>query len=121
MNFDKINNSIKIQNIINDLKIKKIKIVPNICPDKITLDMLKIEMDCADLRGTKNINIKTLWHAYYINNFKINKFGFYVELNEIINNKTKIPNIKELTDNINNPKQKFSLEDNPLFKNFSKI
>ena len=74
-----VENSKKILEIIN--KNKNLSI--DKCPDEITLDMLKMEMDCADLRFG-NYDINTLWKSYFITCFTKSKFGFYLDPNEEI-------------------------------------
>ena len=69
----------KLYNIILNLKDQNYKFERDIVPNNITIEMLKMALDCQDLRSQQDIEIKTLWNAYYVNNFKINEFGIYID------------------------------------------
>ena len=76
----------------------KDKISSNKCPDEITLEMLKMEMDCMDLRSRKNVDINQLWKSYCVTNLTKSMFGFYIDPLEMekIDKKIEIPIVEEI-------------------------
>jgi hypothetical protein len=84
-----LDNSRKILEIINK---NKGAISINKCPEEITLEMLRTEMGCSDLRLQENYDKNELWKSYCITCFTTSKFGLYsnsnpkaeINLNEIL-------------------------------------
>ena len=68
-------------------------------PKEITEEMLKIELDCGDLRMQPDISKETLWNAFYVNNFKQNKFGIFIDpLDKITDTSMMVPLFREMSD-----------------------
>ena len=90
-------NSINI--VLKNLRETKYTFSRNNVPPGITIDMLKNELDCEDLRAQPEVSIGILWNAYYVNNFTQNMFGFYIDpLVEIKDKSMLIPIFKDVKD-----------------------
>ena len=115
-----VNNAVNIMDIINKLKKQNYSISRDTPPVEITIDMLKMALDCEDLRSQPSISKEALWNVFYINNFKKNKFGFFIDpLDKITDPTMKIPIIRELSnEDIKNlpPILPYDAKTNPLLK-----
>tara|TARA_B110000285_G_C14940099_1_gene521599 strand:+ start:173 stop:529 length:357 start_codon:yes stop_codon:yes gene_type:complete len=74
-----LDNEANILNVMKKLEEDKYIFSRNKPPPGFTIDMLKIALDCQDLRSQPDIGIEALWDAFYVNNFKKSKFGFYYD------------------------------------------